>query len=105
MICGEVQLSGEQRDNVLNPLLIVEVLSPSSEAYDRGQKFELYRSIPGFREYLLVQQDRRHGKHYSKQEDGSWLLREHTGEGASVRVGRLGVEIGLSDLYSVCVLG
>ncbi len=64
-------------DCILNPLLIVEVLSPSTENYDRGKKFELYRTMESFRGYLIVHQDRRHVEHYSRQEDGSWLLREH----------------------------
>src|ERR1700728_4081380 len=75
VVCGELEFSGDQRDGVLNPLLIVEVLSPSTEGYDRGKKFELYRTIESFREYLIVHQYRRHGERYSRQEDGSWLLR------------------------------
>lgn len=105
VICGEPQLSGDSQDNVLNPLLIVEVLSSSTEGYDRGKKFELYRSIPSFLEYLLVQQDRRHVEHYSKQEDGAWLLREYSGEEAIVKIARLGVDIQLSELYAVAIDG
>src|SRR5580704_6793721 len=100
VICGELQLHGDQKDAVLNPLLIVEVLSPSTEAYDRGKKFELYRTIESFREYLLVHQDRRHVEYYSKQDDGSWLLREHSGEDATVAIARLNVQIPLADLYA-----
>jgi Uma2 family endonuclease len=100
VICGELQYYGDQKDVVLNPLLIVEVLSPSTEACDRGEKFELYRTIASFQEYLLVHQDRRHVEHYSKQEDSSWLLREHSGEGASVIIARVKVQIPLADLYA-----
>ncbi len=99
MFCGEPQFADDRQDAILNPVLIVEVLSPSTEAYDRGKKFEAYRSIPSFREYLLVHQDRRHVEHYSKQDDGSWLLREYDGAGASVTVGRLGISLPLADLY------
>ena len=98
--CGEPQFSGDRQDVLLNPMLIVEVLSPSTEGYDRGKKFESYRTIPSFREYLLVHQDRRHVEHYSRRDDGSWLLREHVGEGASVMIGRLGISISLADLYA-----
>jgi Uma2 family endonuclease len=80
--------------------LIVEVLSPSTEGYDRGRKFELYRTIPGFREYLIVHQDRRHVEHYSRQDDGSWLLREYIGTDASFAIEKLGVQIPLADLYA-----
>jgi Uma2 family endonuclease len=100
VICGEPQYSGDQKDVVLNSLLIVEVLSPSTEGYDRGKKFELYRTIESFREYLLVHQDRRHVEHYSKQDDGSWVLREHSGVDASVAIGRLNVQIPLGELYA-----
>ena len=100
VVCGEPQFSSDQQDNVLNPLLIVEVLSPSSESYDRGKKFELYRTIAGFREYLIVHQDRRRVEHYSRQDDGSWLLRKYSGAGASLAISRLGVHVSLSDLYA-----
>jgi Uma2 family endonuclease len=99
VICGEPQFSSEQRDNALNPLLIAEVLSPSTEGYDRGKKFELYRTIVGFCEYLIIHQDRRRVEHYSRQGDGSWVLREYAGEGATVSVGRLGAQVALADLY------
>ena len=85
------------------PLLIVEVLSPSTEGYDRGKKFELYRTIASFREYLLVHQDRRHVEHYSKQDDGSWLLREHSGADAVIELNRLNVRISLGDLYAIAI--
>ena len=100
IVCGEPQLASDQKDNILNPILIVEVLSPSTEAYDRGKKFELYRTIESFREYLLVHQDRRHVEHYSKQDDGSWLLREHSGVESSVTIARLEVNIPLAELYA-----
>jgi Uma2 family endonuclease len=77
VICGELQYAADQKDVVLNPILIVEVLSPSTEGYDRGRKFELYRTIPSFREYLLIAQDEPYVEHYSKQDDGGWLLREY----------------------------
>ena len=99
VFCGDPQFAGDQRDVVLNPLLIVEVLSPSTEGHDRGKNFEMYRTIPNFREYLIVHQDRRRVEHYSGQDDGSWLLREHVGAGDSVAIPRLNVRIPLADLY------
>jgi len=101
IVCGDLELSGTHKDNLLNPLLIVEVLSPSTQDYDRGKKFELYRTIASFREYLAVHQDRWCIEHYSRQDDGSWLLRDHSGNGASVIVDRLGLHIPLADVYSV----
>jgi Uma2 family endonuclease len=100
VFCGEPQFAGDQKDMILNPLLIVEVLSPSTEGYDRGKKFESYRTIPTFREYLVVHQDRHHVEHYSRQDDGSWLLRDHVGQEDSVAIARLNVHIPLAELYA-----
>lgn len=100
IISGIPQCCGDQDDVVTNPLLIVEVLSPSTEGYDRGKKFEMYRTIESFREYLIVHQDRRHVEHYSKQDDGSWVLREHSGVDGLVSIPRLNVQIGLGELYA-----
>ncbi len=100
VVCGDPKFASDQQDNLLNPLLIVEVLSPSTQDYDRGKKFELYRTIESFREYLIVHQDRRFVEHHSKQEDGSWVLREHSGTEGSVAIPRLGLHLSLGDLYS-----
>ena len=103
VICGEPQFADDQRDVVTNPLLIVEVLSPSTEGYDRGKKFEMYRTIPSFQEYLIVHQDQRHVEHFSKQDDGSWLLRDHAGANDSVTIARLGLHISLAELYASAI--
>jgi Uma2 family endonuclease len=100
MVCGKPQFDSTQKDNLLNPLLIVEVLSPSTQDYDRGKKFELYRTIESFREYLIIHQDRRFVEHHSKQDDGSWVLREQSGVEGAVAIDRLGIRISLADLYS-----
>ena len=100
VICGRPQFAGDQKDIILNPLLIVEVLSPTTEAYDRGEKFESYRTIESLKEYLLIDQERRHVGHYSKQDDGGWRFREHSGPEDSVSIPRLNVRISLADLYT-----
>ena len=100
VISGMPQCFGDQNDVVLNPLLMVEILSPSTEDYDRGKKFEMYRTIESFREYLIIDQDRRYVEHYSKQDDGSWVLREYSGAEASVPIARLNVQISLGELYA-----
>ena len=101
VVCGDSQLLDD--DNLLNPVLIAEVLSPSTEGYDRGKKFELYRTIESFREYLIVHQDRHHVEHYSKQDDASWILREHIGADASVAIARLNARIPLIELYASAI--
>ncbi len=68
-----------------------------------GKKIEFYRAIASFREYVTVHQDRLHVEHCSKQDDGSWLLREHSGPAASVAITRLDARIPLADLYAAAI--
>ena len=76
IICGAPVFEDGARDTLLNPSVLFEVLSESSERYDRGLKFADYRTIPSLQEYVLVSQDRPVVEHYVRQEDGAWLLRE-----------------------------
>jgi len=85
-------------DHVEQPTLIVEVLSPSTEAYDRGLKFEHYRSIEALQHYLLLDQDRMHAELYTRA-DGAWLLTEAGGEAGVLRLDALGIELALAELY------
>ncbi len=70
--CGREHFEDDQQDVLLNPLLIIEVLSPPTEAYDRGDKFRYYQTIPSLREYVLVSQDYRGFEVYRKQPNGGW---------------------------------
>ena len=74
MVCGERRFLDDWHDNLLNPTMIAEVLSPSKEANDRGKKFEHYRSIESLREYLLVSSERISADLFTQQQDGRWLL-------------------------------
>lgn len=76
VVCGESEFIDSRRDTLLNPALIVEVLSPSSETYDRGARFVNYRSIPSLREYLVLFQDRVLVEQWLLT-DGHWTLTEH----------------------------
>lgn len=76
VVCGQIQFDKTDRDAITNPRLIVEVLSPSTKDYDQGGKFELYRDIETFREYLLIHQDKVHVEHYYKDDEGRWILTE-----------------------------
>ncbi len=71
--CGHEEFEDEQKDTLLNPTVVIEVLSPSTEAYDRGLKFRYYQSIPSLREYLLVSQAVRRFEVYRRQDDGTWI--------------------------------
>ncbi|MGH9838103.1 MAG: Uma2 family endonuclease [Blastocatellia bacterium] len=86
-------------DVLVNPALIVEVLSDSSEAFDRGDKFSHYKSIPSFREYLLVAQHRPHVSHFIRQADGSWLQYEYNALDKSVELTSVGLQVGLQNIY------
>src|SRR5580700_5076361 len=74
VVCGASQFLDARRDTLLNPTLIVEILSPSTEAYDRGRKFEHYQSIDSLQQYLLVASERVHADVFTRQAGGQWLL-------------------------------
>jgi Uma2 family endonuclease len=86
------------RDTLLNPTILIEVLSPSTQDYDRGGKFEDYATIPSVKEYVLVAQDRIFVEHRTRQEDGAWLLR-HLRQEDVLRLASIGVEIPLAEIY------
>jgi Uma2 family endonuclease len=75
VVCDNPIFLDDHRDTLINPLLIIEVLSPSTEAYDRGEKFKHYRSIESFSEYLLIAQNKMSADHFVKQ-DEMWTIRE-----------------------------
>jgi Uma2 family endonuclease len=86
-------------DVLTNPTLIIEVLSDSTEAYDRGDKFTHYKSIPSLKEYLLIAQHRPHITQYVKQEDGSWSYREVNELSASLHLPPIDCVLELSEVY------
>ncbi|MEJ7592932.1 MAG: Uma2 family endonuclease [Planctomycetaceae bacterium] len=75
IVCGSPVLEDAHNDTLMNPTVIIEVLSPSTEAYDRGQKFGYYRQIPSLQEYVLVAQHQPLIDHFLRQESGSWVIR------------------------------
>src|SRR5438270_3295621 len=98
VVCGDAQFEDDQVDTLLNPTLIVEVLSPSTEAYDRGAKFGYYRQLPSLREYLLVAQDQMLLEHFVREDDG-WLLTETTGPDAVVHLPSINCAVALAEVY------
>lgn len=100
VICGEAEYHDVEKDVVLNPTVIVEVLSPSTEAFDRGEKFTRFQTWnPTLRDYLLVSQDQPQIEHYSKQTDGAWLYHRHVGLEASMVIDSIGCRLNLADVY------
>lgn len=101
VICDSPQFEDGHDDVLLNPIVIVEVLSPSTESYDRGKKFEHYRSCPSLRDYLLIAQDRVFVEHYSRQADtDQWLLTTWNSLEAAVTLTALGVRLPLRGIYA-----
>lgn len=99
-VCGEPEFEDEELDTLLNPTLLVEVLSESTENYDRGVKFEHYRTIPSLREVLLVAQDSVHVVHYERQDDESWLLTETREPTDALELPALGCELPMGEIYA-----
>ena len=97
-LCGPPELQDAVRDTLLNPVLIVEVLSPSTEAYDRGRKFEHYRSIDSLRHYVLVSSDRVHIDLYTFR-DGRWTLSSAGELEAKLELDDIGCHLALADVY------
>ena len=100
-LCGRPELEKRRGDTLLNPSLVVEVLSPSTEAYDRGDKFTQYARIPTLREYLLVAQDRVHVERYTPGASGApWECTVYDHLDAAVDVPSLGAVLPLRDVYA-----
>ena len=101
-LCGEAAVFEEigGADALVNPLLLVEVLSPSTETYDRVDKFTHYKSIPTLREYLLVEQRRPHVTRLFKQEDGTWVHTEVNDLESTLTLTSLGCELPLTEIYA-----
>jgi len=94
--CGRLEVV---ENTLTNPVLIAEVLSESTEAYDRGKKFGAYRQIASFRDYLLIDQTKTLVEHFHKEPDGTWRLREHGSIGDTLVVETLGIALRLSKIY------
>ncbi|WNB76387.1 Uma2 family endonuclease [Methylomonas koyamae] len=98
VVCGKPEFEDAQVDTLLNPMLLIEVLSPSTEAYDRGGKFAHYRKIPSLREYLLVMQDQPGIERYLRQGE-VWILSETLGLEASVALESIDCRLSLREVY------
>jgi len=98
-LCGEPELLDERRDVLLNPSLIVEVLSDSTEAYDRGEKFALYRQLPSLQEYLLVSQNRVRVELFTRGAGGGWNLTDFAAHTDRVRLASIDCYLAVSEVY------
>ena len=99
VIKGQPLYQGNSQSNVINPLIIVEVLSNSTQAYDRGDKFKFYRSLPTFQEYILIEQSSYSVERYYKQKDDQRLIDFVMGENAVLQLVSVDWQISFQDLY------
>ena len=98
VICGEREFHDGRRDVVTNPTLIVEVLSDSTEAYDRGDRFRYYRSLPSLQAYLLLSQDRMQAELFLRRPDGTWSLSTYQESSESIPLPVIEAELSLAEV-------
>jgi Uma2 family endonuclease len=100
VVCGTPQFDDKERDTLLNPIIVIEILSPSTERYDRGKKFQNYRTVSSLQEYLLVSQDEYHIEYYRNQNDGNWMLTSYDGIAATIKLKAIDCSLSLEDVYN-----
>lgn len=99
VVCGEEQFEDEKGDVLLNPLVIIEVLSESTEAYDRGLKFFHYQLIPSLHEYLLIAQDYCRVEKYLRQDNNHWVYSEYHDMQDIIEITTLQCQIKIAEIY------
>lgn len=99
VVCEEPLFDDDQKDTLLNPTLLVEVLSKSTASYDRGEKFEHYRTLNTLLEYVVIAQDKYHVEHYVRQPDKQWLLSETNNLQDTIQLPAIDCDLALADVY------
>lgn len=99
IVCGELEFDDDQRDTLINPTVIVEVLSESTEGYDRGKKSKHYRQLNSLKELILIAQDRPNIERFTRQANGEWMFHEQQDLSAVLELKSIGITIALSELY------
>ncbi|MFL6260937.1 MAG: Uma2 family endonuclease [Thermoanaerobaculia bacterium] len=105
VVCGEPRFEDEHLDTLLNPVLIVEVLSLMTEAYDRGKKFQHYQQINSLAEYVLVSQDQPRIERFVRQDGNQWLLTTTTGLESTVSLASIQCTLDLAEIYDKVKIG
>jgi Uma2 family endonuclease len=98
IVCGQAEVVHVKRDMLLNPTVVIEVLSPSTEMYDRVKKFEGYRTLDSLQEYVLIAQDRPHIERYTRQDKG-WLFIEANGLDETIDLASISFTLALREVY------
>jgi Uma2 family endonuclease len=99
VIPGKPEYLNNRKDIVMNPQVIIEVLSKSTKAYDRGDKFKFYQTIPTFQEYVLIDQSQVYIEHYCKLANKRWSYRQYDEEDGALVFNSFQVEVALADIY------
>lgn len=99
IVCGQLDFYRNRRDTILNPKLIVEVLSESTASFDRSEKFWLYQTLESLQEYVLISQDKAVVEQYTRRADGNWIYRATIGIESSVVFESIEIKTDLSDIY------
>lgn len=99
VVCGKALFDDEEMDTLLNPTVIIEVLSKSTEGYDRGEKFGHYRKLESLAEYVLIAQEKVHVERYARQPEGQWLLSETDNAQDTVPMPSIQCHLALSEVY------
>jgi len=99
VVCGTPRFTDEQKDTLLNPVVLIEVLSESTEAYDRGKKFDHYRALTSVSDYLLVSQDQHKIEHFVRQPDNRWLFAAYTTLDDVVEIPSIACALPVRDVY------
>jgi len=99
IVCGDLQFYETRNDTITNPLIIFEVLSKSTENYDRGKKFEIYRAIPALREYILIDQYKIHIEQFAIGNEGKWVLTEYSDEDDVFQLFNADFQTPLKEIY------
>lgn len=99
IVCGKPDMEDEQFDTLRNPAVIFEILSPSTEDYDRGKKFFFYRQIPTFQEYVLINTDKSFVEVSRRQPDNSWMFEEISDGKSNLHIATIDYQLTLEELY------
>ena len=100
IVCNKPELIDNQFDTILNPTVVVEILSKSTQNYDRGDKFKLYRDIPSLKEYIFINSEAFGVEHYTKQPDATWVLEEVSQPSAVLYINNISFSLPLTELYN-----
>jgi Uma2 family endonuclease len=99
VVCSESRFADDEFDTLLNPIVVLEILSPSTERYDRGKKFHHYQQLESLREYVLIAQDSPRIERFLRQDDGTWNLTDVSGMDGSLQLASIDAVLKLADVY------